>query len=121
MSSSPNDTLYDFTSAVIVCSVTVSKNIDTPLTVTWEWFSSPRLSNGTEYSISGDTLRINRISLTRDHNRNLTCIGTVVPSSYYVIQYEIVSSTSQLKVEGECILYTSVITETGDSYAYRTQ
>ena len=63
MSITPNGTLYDSTYADIMCSVAVGKNIDTPVTIVWEWFTTYRLDNGTDYNIAGDTLRINRINL----------------------------------------------------------
>ena len=98
----PNDTLYEYTSVDIRCNVTLSDDLDTPITITRQWFAPSLLSSGADYNITNDTLRINQLSVSRDNNRNITCLVTVIPSAGYpyVLQSSVNGST-QLSVQGE--------------------
>ena len=73
----------------IVCNVTISDAVDTPYTIKYQWFGSSLITNGPDYTITNDTLRINQLSIARDNNRIITCVTTVIPTGpgqRYVIQ-----------------------------------
>ena len=102
MTVTPNDTLYQDTSVDIRCNVALSDDVDTPITIMRQWFGPIPLTIGSDYTITGDTLRINQLSVTRDNGRLTTCLVTVIPSAEYpyVLQNSINGST-QLSVAGE--------------------
>ena len=98
----PNDTLYEATPVDIICNVTVDDNVDTPYSITQQWLAPNLLTSGSDYSISNNVLRINRLSVSRDDNRTITCVTRVNPSpeSLYVLQ-NIASKSNILIVTGE--------------------
>ena len=84
------------------CNVTLSDDADTPITIMRQWFGPSLHTNGSDYTITGDTLHINQLSVARDNNRNITCLVTVIPSAGY--PYVLQSSgggSTQLSVAGE--------------------
>ena len=86
----------------IRCNVTLSDDVDTPITIMRQWLGPSFLTSGSDYNITGDTLHINQLSVSRDNNRNITCQFSVISSvGYpYVLQNSIIGST-QLSVAGE--------------------
>ena len=98
----PNDTLYVDTFSDFQCNVTISGYVDTPTTIMYQWLGPSLLSTGADYTITGDTLRINRFNMIRDNGRTITCMATVLPSSGQ--QYVLLNNASDsilLTVEGE--------------------
>ena len=87
----------------IRCNVTLSDDIDTPTTIMRQFFGSSLLTNGSDYNITGDTLHINQLSVSRDNNRNITCLVTMIPSAgyTYVLQNSVNGSTQLTVMEGE--------------------
>ena len=102
MTVTPNDTLYEDTAVDIRCNVTLSDDVDTPITIMRQWLGPSLLTSGADYTIASDTLRINQLSVSRDNGRIITCLVTVIPSAGYpyVLQNS-GSSSIQLTVEGE--------------------
>ena len=102
MTTIPNDTLYVDTFSDFMCNTTLSEYVDTPTTIMYQWLGPSLLTTGADYTVDGDTLRINRFNLTRDSDRMITCMATVLPSSgqQYVLQNN-VSRSTQLNVLGE--------------------
>ena len=84
----------------IRCNVTLSDVVDTPITIMRQWFRFTLLTNGSDYTITNDTLRINQLSVSRDNGRPITCLVTVVSSTEYVLQNSVIGSTL-LTVHGE--------------------
>ena len=82
--------------------MTLSDDVDTPITIMRQWLGPSLLTSGSDYTITSDTLRINQLSVSRDNNRNITCLVTVIPSAGYpyVLQSSDSGST-QLTVAGE--------------------
>ena len=72
----------------IVCNTTISEAVNTPYTINYQWFGPSLLTNGPDYTITSDTLRINQLSIARDNNRIITCVTTVIPTpgQRYVLQ-----------------------------------
>ena len=98
----PNDTLYEATPADIICNVTVDDNVDTPYVITQQWLGPSLLTSGSDYSISSNVLRINRLNVSRDDNQTITCVTRVIPAleSLYVLQ-NIASKSTILTVTGK--------------------
>ena len=86
----------------IRCNVTLSDDVDTPITIMRQWLGPSFLTSGSDYNITGDTLHINQLSVSRDNNRNITCLVTVISSDEYsyVLQNS-VNGHTQLSVQGE--------------------
>ena len=62
------------------------------------------LTTGEDYNITGDTLRINQLSRSRDNGKTITCKATLIPSSKYQYVLEnTVNGSVQLTVLGEQI------------------
>ena len=98
---SPNLTLYQDTSVNIACNVTLSNSVDTSTTITYQWLGGTTLlTDGSDYTITDNTLSINQLMVARDNGRTITCIATVTVSSLYVVQNTANDST-QLTVVGE--------------------
>ena len=107
----PNDTLYEATPVDIICNVTVDDNVDTPYSITQQWLAPSLLTSGSSYSISSNILRINRLNVSRDDNRTITCVTRVNPSpeSLHVLQ-NIASKSTLLTVTGkESVIYIAII------------
>ena len=104
MTIAPNATLYEAMSVDITCNVTVSGVIDTPFSITREWFGPMLITAGADYNISGNTLSIKQLVRLRDNARFITCISKIFPMSDYVLQSNNVSSNITLSVEGKCML-----------------
>ena len=102
MTTIPDDTLYVDTFSDFMCNTTLSEYVDTPTTIMYQWLGPSLLTTGADYNITGDTLRINRFNMTRDNNRNITCMATVLPAlgQQYVLQNS-ASVDTQLTVVGE--------------------
>lgn len=96
----PNLTLYEVTPINITCDVTLSDSVDTSTTITYQWLGPTPLTTGSDYTITDDTLSINRLTVARDNGRTITCMATVTASSLYVVQSTANGST-QLTVAGE--------------------
>ena len=98
----PNDTLYVDTFSDFQCNVTISEYVDTPTTIMYQWLGPSLLTTGADYTITGDTLRINRFNMMRDNGRTITCMATVLPSSgqQYVLHNN-ESESIQLSVQGK--------------------
>ena len=98
----PNDTLYEATPVDIICNVTVDDNVDTPYSITQQWLAPNLLTSGFDYSISSNVLHINRLNVSRDDNRTITCVTRVIPAleSLYVLQ-NIASKSTLLTVTGK--------------------
>ena len=98
----PDDTLYEDTFSDFKCNATVSEYVDTPTNIMYQWLGPSLLTTGADYTITGDTLRINRFNMMRDNGRTITCMATVVPSSgqQYVL-HNTANTSAQLTVEGE--------------------
>ena len=96
---STNDSLSQGMFTDIVCNTTISEAVDTPYTIKYQWFGPSLLTNGPDYTITNDTLRINQLSIARDNNRIITCVTTVIPTpgQRYVLQNN-ASGTIQLSV-----------------------
>ena len=94
----------------IRCNVTLSDDVDTSITITRQWFGPTLLTSGFNYNITGGTLRINQLSVLRDHSRTIICLVTVIPSAGYpyVLQNSVNGST-QLSVEGELDTWLSAV------------
>ena len=102
MTVTPNDTLYEDTAVDIRCNVTLSDDVDTPITIMRQWLGPYLLTSGFNYNITGDTLHINQLSVSRDNNRNITCLLTVVSSvGYPYVLQSSGSGSTQLSVAGE--------------------
>ena len=98
----PNDTLYVETFSDFLCNATISEYVDTPTTIMYQWLGPLLLTTGADYTITGDTLRINQFNMMRDNGRTITCMATVLPSSGQ--QYVLLNNASEsivLTVEGE--------------------
>ena len=82
--------------------MTLSDDVDTPITITRQWLGPSLLINGSDYTITGDTLRINQLMVARDNGSTIICLVTVIPSAgyHYVLQNSVNGST-QLTVQGE--------------------
>ena len=110
----PGVTLYQGTFIDLICNVTVSGDVDTPVNITLppQWEGPHPLTDDNNYNINGATLRINRLSVSRDNGRNITCRSTVVPTSgsQFIIQNSAQASI-QLMVAGNeyslCADYSS--------------
>ena len=102
MTTIPNDTLYVDTFSDFMCNTTLSEYVDTPTTIMYQWLGPSLLTTGADYTVNGDTLRINRFSISRDNGSTITCIATVLPSlgQQYVLQSN-ASESIQLTVVGE--------------------
>ena len=87
----------------IRCNVTLSDDVDTPITIMRQWLGPSLLTTGTDYTITSDTLRINQLGVARDNGRTITCLVTVV-SSAHVLQNS-VSGSIQLTVAGDLEAY----------------
>ena len=86
----------------IGCNVTLSDDVDTPITIMRQWLGLSLLTIGTDYTITSGTLRINQLSVARDSGRTITCLVTVIPSAGYPYMLQnSVSSNTQLSVAGE--------------------
>ena len=98
----PNDTLYVDTFSDFMCNTTLSEYVDTPTTIMYQWLGPSLLTTGADYTVNGDTLRINRFNMMRDNSRTITCKATVLSSSgqQYVLQNN-ASESIQLTVVGE--------------------
>ena len=103
MTVTPNDTLYQDTSVDIRCSVTLSDDVDTPITIMRQWLGPYLLTiRDYNYSITNDTLRINHLTIAHDNGRTFTCLVTVIPSDGYpYVLQNTVSDDTQLSVAGE--------------------
>ena len=102
--SSTSDSLSQGMFTDLVCNVTISESVNTPYTIKYQWFGSSLITNGSDYTITNDTLRINQLSTARDNNRIITCVATVIPTGpgqRYVIQNN-ASESIQLSV-GELV------------------
>ena len=98
MTVTPNDALYEFTAVDIRCNVILSDDVDTPITITRQWLGL----FGADYNITGDTLHINLLIVSRDSGRLITCLVTVIPTvGYPYVLQNSGSSSTQLTVEGE--------------------
>ena len=106
----PNDTLYEATPVDIICNVTVDDNVDTPYSITQQWLAPSLLTSGSDYSISSNVLHINRLDVSRDDNRTITCVTRVNPSpeSLHVLQ-NIASKTSLLTVTGKKTIIAIIV------------
>ena len=102
MTVTPNDTLYENTAVDIRCNVTLSDDVDTPITIMRQWLGPSLLISGLDYSVDGETIRINQLSVSRDNGRTITCLVTLISSAGYpyVLQKSVNGST-QLSVAGE--------------------
>ena len=100
----PGVNLYQDTFIDLICNVTVSEDVDTPVNIALppQWEGPDPLTDDGDYDINGSTLRINRLSLSRDNGRTITCRSTVVPTSgsQFVLQNSAQASI-QLMVAGE--------------------
>ena len=87
--STTNDSLSQGMYTDIVCNVTISDDVNTPYTIKYQWFGPSLITNGPDYTVTNDTLRINQLSIARDNNRIITCATTVIPTGpgqQYVLQ-----------------------------------
>ena len=102
LTATPNNTLYQDTSVDIRCNVTLSDDVDTPITIMRQWQGPSLLTSGPDYNIANDTLCINQLIIARDNGRIITCLVTVIPSAgyCYVLQNSVNGSTL-LTVEGQ--------------------
>ena len=102
MTVTPNDTLYEDTAVNIRFNVTLSDDVDTPITIMRQWLGPFLLISGPDYSVNGETIRINQLSVSRDNGRTITCLVTLISSAGYpyVLQNSVNGST-QLSVAGE--------------------
>ena len=75
--------------------MTLSDDVDTPITIMRQWLGPIPLTSGSDYTITDDTLHVNQLSVTRDNGRLITCLVTVIPSSEYpyVLQNSVNGST----------------------------
>ena len=82
--------------------MTLSDDVDTPITIMRQWFAPSLLTSGADYNITNEFLRIKQLSVSRDNNRNITCLVIVIPSAgyLYVLQSSVNGST-QLSVQGD--------------------
>ena len=96
---STNDSLSQGMFTDIVCNTTIIEAVNTPYTIKYQWFGPSLLTNGPDYTITNDTLRINQLSIARDNNRIITCVTTVIPTpgQRYVLQNN-ASESIQLSV-----------------------
>ena len=80
----PNGTLYEATSVDILCNVAIlgvfSNTTSYSITMQWLQGSTP-ITAGQEYAITNNALRINRLSIAHDNNRNITCVASLVLTS----------------------------------------
>ena len=82
--------------------MTLSDDVDTPITITRQWLGPSLLTIGSDYTITNDTLRINHLTIARDNSRTITCLVTVIPSDGYpYVRQNSVSGDTQLSVAGE--------------------
>ena len=90
--------------------MTLSDDVDTPITIMRQWFAPSLLTSGADYNITNESLRIKQLSVSHDNNRNITCLVTVIPSAGYpyVLQSSVNGST-QLSVQGESIAKIKMI------------
>ena len=100
MTITPNLTLYQDTSITITCNVTLSDSVDTGTTITYQWLGLTLLTVGVDYTITDNTLLINKLSVSGDNGRTITCMATAMNGSQYVVQNTANDST-QLTVVGE--------------------
>ena len=106
MTTIPNGTLYEETFVDILCDVAIGIVLNTSYTITRQWLGSTPITAGQEYTIANNTLRINQLIRTRDNNRNITCVATLIlPSGTQYVQQESIVLT----VEGE-ILHVVIYT-----------
>lgn len=96
----PGLMLYGGTFIDIMCNVILSDSVDTGTTIMYQWLGPALLTDGSDYTITGNTLRINRLSVSRDNGRTITCMATAMNESQYVLQ-STGSNNIQLTVEGE--------------------
>ena len=95
--------LYEYTFIDILCNVTVSEYVDTPTTIMYQWLMElTLLTSGEDYNITGDTLRINQLTRSRDNGKTITCMATVIPSleDQYVLANN-VDESIQLTVDSK--------------------
>ena len=101
----PGVALYEDTFIDLICNVTVSgSDVDTPVNIILppQWEGPDPLIDDDDYELNGATLRINRLSVSRDNGRNITCRSTVVPTSgsQFILQNSVQASI-QLMVAGK--------------------
>ena len=86
----------------IRCNVALSDDVDTLVNITRQWLGPFLLTSEAGYTITGDALRINQLSVSRDDGRIITCLVTADSSAGYpyVLQNSANGST-QLTVAGE--------------------
>ena len=110
--SPPGVILYEDTFIDLICNVTVSGDVDTPVNISLppQWEGPDPVTDDADYDINGSTLRINKLSISRDNGRNITCRSTVVPTSVsqFILQNSIQASI-QLTVTGKDTYYTIVV------------
>ena len=87
--------------ADITCNVAVSEDVDTPINITRQWQGPGVLTDGPDYTIFNDTLRINEFNVSRDNEQIITCMVMILPLSEYVLQSGTSSGNTQLAVQGK--------------------
>ena len=87
--------------ADITCNVAVSEDVDTPINITRQWLGPGVLTDGPDYTIFNDTLRINQLNVSRDNEQIITCMVVILPLSEYVLQSGTSSVDTQLTVRGK--------------------
>ena len=98
VTTTPGLTLYEATPINITCDVTLSDGVDTSTTITYQWLGPSLLTTGSDYTIAGNTLRINQLMVMRDNSRTITCMATVNGSEY--VAQNTANGSTQLTVEG---------------------
>ena len=102
VATTPGHILAAFTSIDIMCDVTLSDSVDTNTTIAYQWLGPLLLSTGSNYTITGNNLRINQLMMVRDNGRTITCVATAMTESQSqdVVQ-NTASNSTQLAVVGE--------------------
>ena len=97
----PSGPLVEGNSADIICAVTVSDDVDTPVSVTRQWKGPEIITNGLDYVITSDTLSINELSISRDNERIITCTVEILPLTENVLLSSNTSGSTLLIVQGK--------------------
>ena len=69
--------------------------------ITRQWLGPGVLTDGPDYTIFNDTLRINQLNVSRDNEQIITCMVVILPLSEYVLQSGTSSVDTQLTVRGK--------------------
>ena len=97
----PSTPLVEGNPADITCTVAVSEDVDTPVNITRQWEGPEVITDGLDYTITNDTLRINELSISPDNERIITCTVEILSLTEYVLQSSTTSGNTLLIVQGE--------------------